>query len=278
MHFICEHFKNINHLLSTITTRPNNKIMEDQHSSEKIGESDWNGTETWDEAVTLLRNGYTDILPDIRKNMQRDAKTYYQYSQLPKAMPKNRPIGYIPNVPNSIMNLPDSMIFIDRVPQKRKTLSLVYNISGSAFEDKEFFIKAGASVCSALNIIESKGIQTELSVGFMPAKTCGEEQISPIVTIKNYGQKFDLQKICFPLAHPSMFRRIGFKYLETCPEIINSGWKCGYGSPITDIDIDQNYKNKLGIDDNNTFLLTCHWVRENDYDVAKILEYFKIKE
>jgi hypothetical protein len=277
MHFICEHFKNINHLLSTVTTRPNNAVMENEHSSQKTGDSSWNGTETWDEAVTLLRNGYKDILPDIRKSMQKNAKTYYQYSQLPKVLPKNRPIGYVPNVPNSIMNLPDSMIFVDRIPQKRKTLSLVYTIGGSASEDKEFFIEAGTAVCSALNIVEAKGIQTRLSVGFMPARK-NDEQICPTVRIKDYGQKFDLQKICFPLAHPSMFRRIGFKYLETCPEITDRDWVWGYGRPVTDVDEYEEYKSELGIDDNNTFLLTCHWVRENDYDVAKILEYFKINK
>jgi hypothetical protein len=204
--------------------------------------------------------------------MQKNAKTYHQYSALPKALPKNRPVGYIPNVPNSIMNLPDSMVFVERVPQKRKTLSVIYNIGGSAFEEKEFFIQAGTALCTALNIVESKGIQTKLSVGFMPA-TAGSEAICPTVTIKNYGQKFDLQKICFPLAHPSMFRRIGFKYLETCPEVTDSNWAWGYGTPLKDID---ELKKYLKIDDTNTFLLNCHWIRENDYNIVKILEYFKV--
>lgn len=44
----------------------------------------------------------------------------------------------------------------------------------------------------------------------MSAQT-GNETTFPTVVIKNYGQRFDLQKVCFPLAHPSMLRRIGFK-------------------------------------------------------------------
>lgn len=272
MKFIHEHFKNINHLLSTIQSRPNNEVMKNEHSSQTVGDSSWNGTENWNEAVLLLKNGYTEILSDIRKGIQKNAKVYHQYAALPKALPKNRPIGYIPNVPNSIMNLPDSMIFVERTPQKRKTLSLIYSIGGAASEDKEFFIKAGITVCTALNIVESRGIQTKLSVSFMPSEA-DTECICPTITIKDFGQKFDLQKICFPLAHPAMFRRIGFKYLETCPEITDDYFSYGYGRPLKNIDY---MKEELYINDTDTFLLTCHLVRNYNYDVVKILEYFKI--
>lgn len=270
--FIHEHFNNINQLLSALQTRPNNEVMRGKHSSEKTGDAEWNGTENWDEAISLFRNGYTEILPRIREGMQKNAKVYHQYSALPKALPRNKPVGYIPNVPNAIMNLPDSMIHVERTPQKRKTLSLIYCESGSACEDVEFFIKAGVAVCTALNIVEMKGIQTRLSTGFMTAIE-RREAICPTLTIKDFGQKFDLQKICFPLAHPSMFRRIGFKYLETCPEVAEDGWDRGYGRPLTDIDV---LKEKLGIDDERVFLLNTHWIREHDYDVKAILEYFKV--
>lgn len=249
--------------------------MVHEHSSQKKGDEGWNGTKSWDEAVDLLKNGYTDILPEIRSNMQKNAKVYHQYSALPKAMPKNKPVGYIPNVPNSIMNLPDSMICVERTPQKRKTLSVIYNIGGSASEDKQFFINAGTALCTALNIVEANGIQTQLSVGFMPAQEGNDEAICPTVSIKDFGQKFDLQKICFPLAHPSMFRRIGFKYLETCPQIKKRDWIYGYGTPIKDL---SSLKKDLNIDDNKTFLLNCYWIRENNYDIKKILEYFKVSK
>lgn len=273
MKFIHEHFKNINHLLSTLQSRPNCNAMRGKWSSQETGDASWFGTQTWNEAISLFKNGYTEILPDVKKEMHNNAKVYHQYSVLPKTLPRNKPVGYIPNVPNAIMNLPDSMIYAERTPQKRKTLSLVYNIGGNAFEKEEFFIKAGIAVCTALNIVEAKGIQTRLSVGFMPAKN-NDEAICPTLTIKDFGQKFDLQKICFPLAHPSMFRRIGFKYLETCPDITDKGWSCGYGSSIKKID--DSLKKNLGIDNNNVFLLNCHWVRDNNYDVIKILEYFKM--
>lgn len=272
MKFIHEHFKNINHLLSALQLRPNCEAMQGKQSSQEIGDADWNGTNNWNEAISLFRNGYTEILPEVRRGMQKNAKVYHKYAALPKALPKNRPVGYIPNVPNSIMNLPDSMIYVEQTPQKRKTLSLIYNIGGSAFEDKEFFIKAGIAVCTALNIVEAKGIQTQLLVGFMPAEA-SKECVCPTITIKDFGQKFDLQKICFPLAHPSMFRRIGFKYLETCPEVTDKSFRSGYGHPLTNIDY---MKEELHVNDTSTFLLNCHWIRDNDYDVIKILEYFKM--
>lgn len=272
--FINEKFKNLNSLLMTLSSRPNNEYMSGRHSSQEKGDSSWYGTNSWDEAIELLRNGYTKILPEIHQNMNRNAKVYNQHMTLPKSMPQNLPIGYVPNVPNAIMNLPNSMISIERKPQKRKTMSIIYSIGGSAFEDEEFFIKSGVTICSAINIIEAKGIQTKLELSFMPTTERGET-VFPTVTLKDYGQKFDLQKLCFPLAHPSMFRRIGFKYLETCPEMTVSSFSFGYGTPQTDIEY---IKKSLKIDDNTSFFVNCHWMRDHGYDVIKLLEYFKVKE
>ena len=58
-----EHFKNINHLLSTLQSRPNCDVMRGEQSSQKIGDANWNGTQTWDEAISLFKNGYTEIKP-----------------------------------------------------------------------------------------------------------------------------------------------------------------------------------------------------------------------
>jgi len=277
MHFIHEHFKNIDSLLNTLESRPKNDIMKYENSSTRTSDYEWYQTRDYNEALQIMRDGYKDILPKIRAQMDKKARTYHQYSALPKAMPQNTVVGYIPNVPNAIRNLPNSMITIERQPQKRKTLSVIYNIGGCSRENADFFINAGTTICTALNIVELHGIQTQLSVGFMPARTDedNEEGMCPTLTIKDYGQKFDLQKICFPLAHPSMFRRFGFAYLETCPEITKKEWHYAYGMPFDNL---TDLNEALKIDNEKTFLLNCQWIRDNNYDVKKVLDFFKVSK
>lgn len=270
-----EEFKNLNHLLNELNSRPNCDAMRGENSSSSGSES-FTGTRNWEEAITLLRNGYTEILPKIREGMKKNAKVYNEYMALPKSIPQNLPIGYVPNVLNSIMNLPNSMISIERKPQKRKTMSILYSIGGAACEDQEFFIKAGITLLTAINIVETKGVQTKLTLCFMPARECDDEAIFPTVVLKNYGQKYDLQKLCFPLANASMFRRIGFKYLETCPYIKNRGWSFGYGQPLWRDKEIEPFKKELHIDDINSFFMNNYWIREHNYDVLKLLDYFKI--
>ena len=132
-------------------------------------------------------------------------------------------MGYAPNVPNAIRGIPEAMINTNLITQKRKTISIVYSVDGNCNETVEFFIKTGVVLLAAINIIEKTGIQVELSVGFMAAET-NDEIALPIVKIKNCGQRFDLLKTCFPLAHPSMLRRIGFKWLETSPQITDTSF------------------------------------------------------
>lgn len=268
MRIIIEEFENINSLLRTICSRPNNKIMEDEDSS-RSNDKEFTGTETWNDAVKLLRTGYTEILGEVKEQLVKITKQNKKFNSIKKSRIKNDIIGYVPNVPNSIMNLPESMINIKQVPQKRKTLSILYSIEGNANESVEFFIKTGIILIAAINTIEKSGIQVKLSVAFMTSEK-DEEITFPIVCIKNYGQRFDLQKICFPLAHPSMLRRIGFKWLETTPEI-TARFNYGYGKDPKDLTpIIEECKKRFGKD---TYVLNSHWIRSNKYSVEKVLNY-----
>ena len=272
MKLIHEHFNSINELLSVLSTRPNNAVMARENSSQKIGDKSWYGTDNWEDALYLLKTGYTNILPEIKKEMRIQNKKYLLNTEVPKRKPSCSPVGYTPNITNAINNLPNSMITIDYIPQKKKTLSLIYCIGGNCGEESESFIHAGVSLLTAINILEKKGIQTQLSIGFM-ASAAPDEGICPTVSVKNYNQKLNLQKLCFPIAHPAMHRRIGFKYLETCPELTNRNFAWGYGRSLH---LDELIK-YFPISNKNTKIINHEWIKNNSYDVLKIIDYFNGK-
>lgn len=259
-----EDFDSISELLKTINERPKNEYMRNKNSSQ-TGTFNFTGTHSYSEAVELLYLGYTDPIPKIKQSLREQKKLMTKmYSLIPHPTPHNHVAGFIPNIPNALRGLPNSMITIDKQNQKRKTLSLIYAISGSAGQNQDYFIKAGTAIVSAINLIETAGIQTELKLAFMPCQENNEIVLSN-VKIKSFGERFNLQKICFPLIHPSMFRRIGFRYLETCP-LTKQNFSWGYGHPPNINDIREL------ITDKDTYVINTGWIAEHDNSIEEILK------
>lgn len=266
-HLIKEDFKSLSELVKTLDNRPNNQFMRNENSSHS-GDDEFTGTSSYEEAINLLRFGYTDPIAQVKEELKKSKLvTSKIYQSLPKIMPENKVVGFVPNVPNSLLGIPESMIFMDKKHQKRKTLSIIYSFGAPCCVDKDDLIKAGIALITAINIVELSGIQTRLQLGFMPSTSDSENEIIfPTVIIKNYGERFNLQKICFPMIHPSMFRRIGFKYLETCPFITRHYW--GYG---TVRGVVPKVK-KLLEDEKNTYIFESESIIKNHFNVEKILK------
>ena len=92
------------------------------------------------------------------------------------------------------------------------------------------------------------------------------------VKVKDYREHMDLQKLCFPLAHPSMFRRFGFKWLETVPGLTEVGWSFGYGRTV------KNYKKfKKHFMKENEFLIDLNLTKKYNYNPEKIIEVMNLK-
>lgn len=274
MKIVKEHFKSISQMMDTLDKRPNSEIMRNQNSSSRKGDKSWYGTESYEEASQLMRTGYTEILPRIKEGLSKSAKIVSkQFSPTDLRRPRNLPIGFIPNVPNAILNLPDSMIDIKLTPQKRKTISIIYVMAGHAGCSIEMWIKAGISLLTAIKIIERKGISISIDVAFYCGSESGETAMGS-VRVKHFGQPLDIQKLCFPMANPSMFRRIGFKFLETTPIITKEGFAWGYGRGF---DADEK-EIKAEIENDKTFMLSGQWIKRHDYKVEEILNYLNFSK
>lgn len=274
LNLVSEKFNSISQMMDILDKRPNNKIMQYEHSSSHEGDKDWYGTESYEEASQLMRTGYTEILPKIKEGLNKSAKVVSKmFAATDLRRPKNLPVGFIPNIPNAILGLPDSMIDIKITPQKRKTLSIVYVMSGHCRNTIEMWIQAGIALLTAIKIVERQGISVSIDCSFY----CGcndDECAMGSVRVKHFGQPMDLQKLCFPMANPSMFRRIGFKFLETTPVITKSGFQYGYG---TGFDCYEDEIKKM-IENDKTFVLSGQWIQKHDYKVEEILKYLNFSK
>jgi hypothetical protein len=162
------------------------------------------------------------------------------------------------------------MISVDKKPIKRKTLSIIYAMGACASTKAKYFSEAGAALLSAIDLIERSGIQTQLKLCFYPSEEDGELACGTVV-IKNYGERYSLQKISFPLAHPSMFRRIGFKWLETNPGITKSGFRDGYGRVPNWRSLEEVME--VGP---NTCFIDIDFIHRNNCDAQEILKKFGV--
>lgn len=267
---ITESFDSLYELLYEVDTRPKNAVMQECNSSHKE-DFDFTGTHSYEEAEKLAKYGYTELLPKIREGMKSCSKKIEKkVIKKERCLPQNMPVGYIPNVPNMLLGRPDSMINVIRTPQKVKVIEIIYIMDGNCGTDKQLWIDAGAIILEAIKFIERANIRIKLSVCMFFARSGNEVAIST-VKIKDFGDKLDLQKVCFPIAHPSMFRRIGFRWIETHPDIEENGWSSGYGRSLSEGGKDLTEYIKTPV---HSYSISAHQIKKMNFDVVKVLNHF----
>jgi hypothetical protein len=253
-----EHFKSLNDLIDTMEDRPLNRAY--QNSDDIASQRDeskkdvtWSGTKTYNEAMEIIKAGYYEPLERMKKAILDIGRK--EEKSRPKM--KNDFVGFVPHVPNTIMGLPMTMINKEKRPNKPKTIHLLYNFSASARTTSEELITGGINFISLVNSLEKQGysVKIDLISSFSTPNTLA----SLTINMKDYGQKLNLLKLTFPLVHPSMLRRISFKWTETTPELKDKDFTLGYGIPLQhimkyDLESESNYLKALKvIKGDNTF-------------------------
>ena len=250
MNIITEEFSNISNLIDALEQRQVNKVFShDSLDSQKIenGKDPWSGTKTYSDAVHLLAYGYDDILEQIKTSLNVPVRNIEN-----ARIPRNDVVGYLPNVPNALQGLPNSMINIKTVKKSAKVINLIYAPVANASFDPDTFITNGVKILNAINTLELNGIRVNLKIAFKFSR-CGSEHVLATVSVKHESEQLNIKKICFPIAHPAMLRRIGFKWLETTKKISSSSWTISYGQSANDSDFKMLFENKIG---KNTRLIT----------------------
>ena len=260
---VYENFKSINDLLSTMEKRPvRNQAFngKDNLASQRISDDErpWSGTNTYDQAMEIMRTGYKDPLEKMKKAILKIGQK--DKANRPKL--KNDFVGFVPHVPHTIMGLPMTMINKEKQAHKANTIHLFYGISTASAISPNDMVKGGINFISLVNSLEKQGYRVKIDIlsNFATNKTFS----SFSVNVKEYGQKLNLLKLTFPLVHPSMLRRIAFKWLETNLELKDKDFTMGYGTPLAhlmnyDVMKESDYLKDHGIIKNdNTFYCTVY--------------------
>jgi hypothetical protein len=232
MQHVLERFDNIHQLLSTTRTRPVNKHFVSNRSSMRE-DYHWYKTNSLPEAEELLLKGWDEHKDDIMAAIKASDKVETA-TKLDRVNIRNNVVGASPNVPRAILGLPDSMIEYNRTPSKQRTMQIGYGISASASVGADELVACGCAVLALVNHIERMGIRVRLDIFESSVESLaggGNISMGWRLCLKDYRQPFDLLKMAFPVAHPSMLRRISFAWMETHPQTPPS-FVSGYGMPI----------------------------------------------
>lgn len=162
---------------------------------------------------------------------------------------------------------------VQRIPQKVKALSLYYDCTMNADTKASTLRAAGITVIKLVHLLELYGYRVELNLLLFTGGV-GTENALCKIQLKDWKQPLDLLKLSFPVTSPAMFRRFGFKWLETVPDLTSGDFRNGYGRHI-DKDEAKAELRRTGIKIDNAHFITvsdCSEADYNPFEVAKKLE------
>lgn len=233
MKLVVEKFESLNQYLDVIEARKPNKVFAGEMLSSKSGGRRFTLTDSYEEANEIARVGYKEGLDELKA---ADKKTRHLGSA-PKALPATSVVGFAPHVPNAITGVPCSMITTQKTEQRAKVISILYYMGGACAVGTSEFVRAGKNILNVIYTLELQGYRVALNV--MTNFCTSKERAFSIVQIKNWRQPSSPLKISYPLVHPSFFRRHGFRWLETVPELTDGAFTDAYGRPL-DVDEGRN--------------------------------------
>lgn len=231
MPIVHENFKSLLHFLDIIENRNVNKVFKEIESrlSSEHGSERFTKTNSYFESSELIKTGYSEPLDQLKKGINKKVSSAVQT----KTRAKMDIVGFTPIVPAVLIGRPDSMFNRVKTPQKQKMINLVYNFGGTANISPAELIKGGINFLSLVNILEKQGYRIKIDLLLVTALQGRKiTSTSCLITVKEFSQRLNLLKLCYPLVHPSMLRRNGFKWIETQPELTDSDYLRGYGTSL----------------------------------------------
>jgi hypothetical protein len=219
----------------------------------------------------------TDGLPEVADNLKRELNRFKAVvsGQLTQRRPINYYNGHSPNVPAAIIGLPKSMRKVTKTPSKVKTVTLFYNSSANCNVSAETLENSGKAVLQLTYWLELNGYRVKFVVTPYLADECGEKAVCNIL-LKDFRQPLDVLKLSFSITSVSMFRRLGFRWLETVPGLEES-WAYGYGRQVRNKSEALKLLQKTGQNTDNAYFIMIEDCVNVDFDALKLADYLGIK-
>ena len=231
-------FDGLNEFESYITNTPLNDTFRWQKLSSTDGSYGFTQTHSYEEATKLFKDGWDKMAQDLTKKL-----TVIQNQVVDAQVQKilYDVVGFQASVPRYLQGIPTSMVNKKRVPVKQRVITLNKDISYNCGITTEQIIEASVQTLQLIKKIEAQGIRVNLNLIW--GVTAGDTKEVAKIRLKSANERLNISKLAFPLVHPSMLRRLCFRYLEVAPTVTNS-YTWGYGCPMDGSQLKQYCKDE----------------------------------
>lgn len=214
-----------------------------EHSSvdSSIYQQKWTQTESFDEAVLLMKRGWSDMAQKLVNKLKViDKKT----AMVAKRRSVNGVAGFHPVVPLYLAGVPTSMVSYKMVPVKQKVVNITKLFNYNSGVSSETIIDESIKVLQVVRKLEAQGYSVNVNVAF--GSSSGGRNIAASIRIKNANERLNISKVAFPMVHPSMLRRLMFRYIEVTPNA-TKGYVGGYGTPVSKSEMQKMFSDNIVI-------------------------------
>lgn len=203
-----EFYESADEVIEDCRTLPiRHKNYEVDHRCDK----EWTGVATYDEALALLRDGYTPVIDAFKSELNK--VTAYG----PRFAFENNVHGFAPIVPLVLKGIPTCMYNMTMRTIKAKVLDICYDMGITGGFSPEQVLEAGKTVLGAVLELERLGYRINL-YAVQRHFDRGEKALDFMcVKVKSSNTPLDLKRMSYPLIHPSFFRVIGFDWQSKSP-------------------------------------------------------------
>lgn len=232
-------FDSINEFYKYLCDTPFNEAFRWADHSSVDSSYSFTQTHNFDEAVNLMKDGWSDMAKKLNAKLQVKEK---QNAMVNKRKMVNSVAGFQPIVPLYLAGVPTNMVQQKMVPVKQKIINITKSVSYNAGVSTETIVEESVKAMQIVKKLEAMGYRVNLSIALGSIEL--DRQLFSKVCIKHANEKLNVSKLAFPLVHPSMLRRLFFRFIEVCPDTTKS-FTWGYGRPATADQIKKVYSEEI---------------------------------
>lgn len=223
-------FNSIHEVVEYINNTERTLFYSGYHISDEVGSTNaiFTGTSDFNEALDLLHHGWDRGAKKLNRGL---TGVCLNNGISNKRINVYDVVGYQACAPRYLQGIPTNMVRSINKPMKQKVVDVVKDFGYSGIVSAETMTRESIKVLNVVNKLEQEGHRCNVYTSFISRSGWsggGNNTYTEIrVKIKQSTQRMNVKQMAFPLAHPSMFRRICFALIERLPETSKFGK--GYG-------------------------------------------------
>lgn len=212
-------------------------------ASHKTGMDAYSFTKTnsFEEASNLLKHGWSEMAQKLNK--QLITKTMH-VKNTTKRKTVYDVVGHQAIVPLYLQGVPQNMAHTKMVSIPNKVITIDKCIGVLGDKTTEQIIEGSIKAMQIVRQLEAQGYRINLNL--IAVAEAGGQKLGCRIKVKKANEKLNVSKLAFPMIHPSMHRRMVFRFREVFPET-NSEFSWGYGRTISVDEIRRSFASKGAI-------------------------------